>query len=276
MSYPVSRHEQEISVPANSRYTLPLGNADYIRFHTVPSGVMVKINGGSSGAFIQGETHQAEPGSGELREVSFENTTAGALAVRVIFGLGKIDVSGVATISGVLPLPTGAATEAKQDTQTTRLNLLATENTLAALLAAAATAAKQDTQITRLNLLSTEAKQDSIIGVLTSLIAIASTADLQAAGNASVASLAANTVETPDLESLGASADRTFTGCKRITVLNTDTGSEAVTLNFAGGTSRTLAAGRSATFVVTKPLATLASVRVRTTGSGSALVNTMT
>lgn len=211
MSYPVSRHEQEITVAANSRYTLPLGNADYIRFHTVPSGVMVRINGGTSGAFIQDETHQAEPGSGELREVSFENTTGGALAVRAIFGLGKIDVSGSATISGVLPLPSGASTDA-----------------------------------------------------------------LQTTGNATLAALAATTVETPDLVTLGASADQTFTGCKRVSVLNTNTGSEDVTINFAGGASRTLPAGRGASFVVTKPLATLASVRVRTTGSGSALVTTMT
>ena len=154
MSYPVSRHEQEISVPANSRYTLPLGNADYIRFHTVPTGVKVKINGGSDGDFLQGEKHQAQPGSGELREVSFENTTGGALTVRVIFGLGEMDVSGVATLTGAVPLPTGAATEAKQDTQITRLNLLGTEVTLAALLAAVATAAKQDAQTALLTTLA--------------------------------------------------------------------------------------------------------------------------
>ncbi len=45
-------------------------------------------------------------------------------------------------------LPSGAATEAKQDTAITRLDLLATE-------------AKQDTAITRLDLLATEAKQDA-------------------------------------------------------------------------------------------------------------------
>jgi len=63
-------------------------------------------------------------------------------------------------------LPTGASTEAKQDTQITRLNLLATESkqdTQITRLNLLATESKQDTQITRLNLLATESKQDTTI-----------------------------------------------------------------------------------------------------------------
>lgn len=274
MSYPVSRHEQEISVPANSRYTLPLGNADYIRFHTVPTGVKVKINGGSDGDFLQGEKHQAQPGSGELREVSFENTTGGALTVRVIFGLGEMDVSGVATLTGAVPLPTGAATEAKQDTQITRLNLLGTEVTLAALLAAVATAAKQDTQITRLNLLGTEAKQDTQItrlnllgteATLAALLAAVATAAKQDAQTALLTTLASAGTETPDVVSITGS--QAFANCREISVENT--GAANITITPAGGSARTVVPGKIRTWRTRGPFNKLVTVTVDATGSSA-------
>lgn len=246
MSYPISRHEQEISVAANSRYTLPLGNADYIRFHTVPAGVMVRLNGGSAGAFIQGETHQGEPGTGELREVSFENTTGGALSVRVIFGLGRIEVTGVATITGAVPLPSDAAQASKQD---------------------------------------------SIIGVLTSLVSIVSTATLQSAGNTilsaiqtalatanSYLSTLANSTaslsggRTPRVASLTAGATFSVIYARELSVLNTHS-SLNLTVRISGQTDFVLTPGRGVSWPLLDRRDSYAPIDIDCPASGSGTVS---
>ena len=80
---------------------------------------------------------------------------------------GTINTQLTAILAKIISAP---ASEAKQDTQITRLNLLSTEATLAAILAkiiaAPSTEAKQDTQITRLNLLSTEATLEAVRAAL--------------------------------------------------------------------------------------------------------------
>ncbi len=139
MSYPVSRREQVLSIPPLAPSTFPLGGVDFIYFHTVPDGVAVKLNGESESSFLQGETHQGEPGSAAIQSVTFINQTAGALAVRIVFGLGRMTVAGVATLSGAIPLPSGASTAALQTS----------------VGAAQATAAKQDIANTHLSTLAT-------------------------------------------------------------------------------------------------------------------------
>jgi hypothetical protein len=239
MSYPVSRREQVLSIPALSPSTFPLGGVDFIYFHTVPDGVAVKLNGESESSFLQGETHQGEPGSAAIQSVTFINQTAGALAVRIVFGLGKMTVAGVATLSGAIPLPSGASTAALQTTQTTRLNLLATEATLAA----SATAAKQDTQTTRLNLLATEA---------------------------TLAALTAANTDTAKIVNLGASSGFTYTGCKSFSLLNTGAGNVVITV---AGIAGNLPAGYGVDFPLSKPLNLLAPILVTTGAGGAALIS---
>lgn len=129
MNYPVSRREQVLSIPPLQPTTFPLGGVDFIYFHTVPDGVAVKLNGESESSFLQGETHQGEPGGAAIQSVTFINQTAGALAVRIVFGLGKMTVAGVATLSGAIPLPSGASTAALQTAGNASLTALTAANT---------------------------------------------------------------------------------------------------------------------------------------------------
>lgn len=129
MSYPVSRREQVLSIPPLAPATFPLGGVDFIYFHTVPDGVAVKLNGESESTFLQGETHQGEPGGAAIQSVTFINQTAGALTVRIVFGLGRMTVAGVATLSGAIPLPSGASTAALQTTGNATLAALTAANT---------------------------------------------------------------------------------------------------------------------------------------------------
>ena len=129
MSYPISRREQVLPIPALQTVTFPMGGADYIYFHTVPPGVSVKLNGESESSFLQGETHQGEPGGAAIQSITFVNNTGAPLSIRIVFGLGKMTVAGVATLSGAIPLPSGAATDARQDTGNTALVALVAANT---------------------------------------------------------------------------------------------------------------------------------------------------
>ena len=129
MSYPISRREQVLPIPALQTVTFPMGGADYIYFHTVPQGVSVKLNGESESSFLQGETHQGEPGGAAIQSITFVNNTAAPLSIRIVFGLGRMTVAGVATLSGAIPLPSGAATDARQDTGNASLASLTAANT---------------------------------------------------------------------------------------------------------------------------------------------------
>lgn len=214
-------HEKVVTLQAGERRDLEIGVADVLFFRVFPDGLTASINDLAPVALPEGLLQKGPPGAGIFRQLAVINPTAGPLTMRLLYGLGDITVAGAVALIGSVPLPTGAATGAKQDTGNASL-----------------------------------AAMDAKLGAIDDL--------------------AANTVETPDLVTLGASADETYAGLKRVTVLNTNTAAEDVTLNFAGGADRVLAPGQSASFPVTKPLATVAAVRVRTTAGGSALVSTMT
>lgn len=102
----------------------------------------------------------------------------------------------------------------------------------------------------------------------------ASTSALQTTGNASLAALAATTVETPFGATLGSSADVTYSSCKSVAVQNTGTTGN-VTITIAGNVLTLAPGAPPVAWSVTKPLAVLANVRVQTASGGSALVLTV-
>ena len=108
---------------------------------------------------------------------------------------GTINTQLTAILAKIISAP---ASEAKQDTQITRLNLLSTEATLAAILAkiiaAPSTEAKQDTQITRLNLLSTEATLEAVRAALVA----GSNAEVVSAQDAQVSTIAQTYIRAVD------------------------------------------------------------------------------
>ncbi len=160
-------------------------SGDYVYFASVPSAVSVVINDGAATTFIQGELHRPRREDQEIERVVFKNTSNAPQTVRVIYGLGDMSIAGVVSIAGAMPLPAGAATEAKQDAEIARLpaalvggKFSVTDPTALPLPAGASTAAKQDTGNTSL------ASIDTKVGKVIAGAAALSSAkiDLNAAG----------------------------------------------------------------------------------------------
>lgn len=234
MSYPVSRREQVLSIPPLQPATFPLGGVDFIYFHTVPDGVAVKLNGESESSFLQGETHQGEPGGAAIQSVTFINQTAGALTVRIVFGLGRMTVAGVATLSGAIPLPSGASTAALQ----TNGNAVLAQ-AVALLFSLDAYGSKSANQSTANNYLQ------------------------------SLAQITAASTETAKLVNLGATSGFTYTGCKSFSLINTGTGDVVITV---AGIAGNLPAGYGVDFPLSKPFTILAPITIATGVGGSALI----
>jgi hypothetical protein len=208
MSTPLVQNRELVIVPyGQSKVIYPA--SDYVQFQTLPTGLLVGVNGARPQLTQQASILQGAPGERQIATLIFENTTGGELTAIVVHGTGSMTVAGEAVLSGAVPLPTGA-----------------------------------------------------------------SSAALQTTGNASLASLAATTVETPFGANLGSAADVTYSACKSVAVQNTGaTGNVTVTI---GANVLTLAPGAApVSWAVSKPLATLANVRVQTASGGSALVLTV-
>ncbi|MEQ2008319.1 MAG: hypothetical protein ABMA26_16150 [Limisphaerales bacterium] len=231
----LTANPQNVTVAAGGQVPVDV-SADYVRFDTLPTGLLVSVNDGTPAALAQGIILQGEPGEFGLNKLRFVNTTGGALDAVITTGTGRMTVAGVATLSGSVPLPSGASTAALQTTGNT---------SLASILSGLAA-------------LATNALQTAANALLTT-----------------IAGLAATTVEVPELRTMGASEQLVFTGCRSIAILNTNTGAVNVTVTTPGG-ARTLAPGQSVGWAVTKHLATLSAVTVDTAASGSAQISTTT
>lgn len=251
MSYQSTSREKYLSLAAGAVEAVEIGLADWLLFTLLPAGIQVQINEQPYTTLAQGLLHFGPPGEGNFRSLRFRNTTGGPLDAHVLYGLGAVAFSGgQVSITGTLPLPSGAATAAKQDTQTTRLNLLATE-------------AKQDTQITRLNLLGTEV-------TLAALLAAVATAAKQDAQTALLTTLAANVAVTADVVTITGS--QAFANCRALSVTNT--GAANITVNNGAG-ARTIIPGDSVDWPCVGPFAKYGSITVDATGSSAVVVTTV-
>jgi len=103
--------------------------ADFYRLATFPSGLLLSLNGGPANALTEGFSQQGTPGSGEVRLLRIENPTAGTLAGVFTHGTGEMALPGVTTLSGTIPLPSGASSAALQTTGNATLAALAASNT---------------------------------------------------------------------------------------------------------------------------------------------------
>lgn len=202
---------------AKINFSIPAGQtqefevvADFYRLETFPTGLLVGLNGGPAIAQVEKFSQQGQPGQGEVRLLRIENPTGGTLTGAFLHGTGQMDLTGSTSISGTVPLPTGASTAANQTSQ---------------------------------------------IGVLTSLIAIAATADLQATGNTNTAAtntalatanshlsnLATQTTRTPRVVALSPSSSFTVTDARYVCVTNT--GTTNLTIQISGQADFTLPSG---------------------------------
>jgi hypothetical protein len=202
---------------AKINFSIPAGQtqefevlADFYRLETFPTGLLVGLNGGPAIAQVEKFSQQGVPGQGEVRLLRIENPTAGTLAGAFLHGTGQMDLTGSTSISGTVPLPTGAASATNQTIE---------------------------------------------IGVLTSLIAIAATADLQATGNtntgatntalatanAHLANLATSTTRTPRVVAVTPSSTFTITDARYVSITNT--GTTDLTIQISGQADFTLPSG---------------------------------
>ena len=134
MSYTPTRYEQVLTLAAGASTPLTL-HGDYLYFHTVPPALTVALNGQQPSSLMQGELHQGVPGAGQFRSVEFFNPSPFPATLRLIYGMGSMTVVGTPSDGGGMEaaaLPIGAATAARQDSQTTHLATLAASATEAA------------------------------------------------------------------------------------------------------------------------------------------------
>lgn len=231
MSAPIRQQVESFDL-ANGASRPFSGEFDFVHFELFPVGVTVELNETAPMVMKQGSVRQGVPGENQIRNLRVTNGSGSTATIKLVMGTGSLQIAGEAVIVGALPLPSGASTAALQTTG-----------------------------------------NNSLASILAGLAALATHA-LQTAGNAlltTIAGLAATTAEVPELIVLGASASQEFSGCRSISILNTNTGAVNVTVTTPGG-ARTLAPGQSVGWSVTKPLATLSSVTVATAASGSANV----
>lgn len=116
MSYLSTIHEKVLTLGAGARVDLEIGVADALFFRVFPDGLLASINDLAPVALPEGFLQKGPPGAGIYRALAVINPTAGPLAMRLLYGLGDITVAGAVALIGSVPLPTGAATGAKQDT----------------------------------------------------------------------------------------------------------------------------------------------------------------
>lgn len=124
----LSLNQIAFSIPAGQTQEFGLV-ADFYRLATFPSGLLISLNGGPANALTEGFSQQGTPGSGEVRLLRIENPTGGTLAGVFTHGTGEMALPGVTTLSGTIPLPSGASSAALQTTGNASLTALAAANT---------------------------------------------------------------------------------------------------------------------------------------------------
>lgn len=125
MSYSSTVHDKIVTLSAGERRDLEIGVADALFFRVFPDGLQAAINENAPVALPEGCLLKAPAGAGHYRNLSVINPTAGALTLRLFYGMGDIAVAGVVTLAGSIPLATGASTAALQTTGNTSLASLA-------------------------------------------------------------------------------------------------------------------------------------------------------
>lgn len=123
------------SIPAGQTQEFGLV-ADFYRLDIFPTGLLVGLNGGPAIVLSEGYSQQGVPGLGEVNLLRIENPTGGTLTGAFSHGTGQMNLPGVTTLSGTIPLPSGASTAALQ---TTGNSALAGIQTSAASLVAVVT-----------------------------------------------------------------------------------------------------------------------------------------
>lgn len=200
----------------------PKWSCDFLRFDTLPAGLQVGWNGSDPTPQVQGSQISGVAGENSIRDIVIVNKSGGALTGLLLYGLGEYRVEGVVTLTGSVPLATGAATEAKQDTGNT---------SLASILAGLAA-------------LATHALQTTANAILTT-------------SNAAVVSIdgktpAANVAVTPRVLDFNPSGDVDVTGARQIDILNTHA-TISVTITIAGQPNFTLGPGKGVGWPMLNP-----------------------
>jgi len=118
------------------------------KFYVIESdGILtIKTNYGTKNTFDQRQGENADRDA-LYERLEIYNETGAPITFRIFYGFGEFsdgraDIIGTVSITGTVPLPTGASTAAKQDTLLAAVATAAKQDTL---LAAVATAAKQAT-----------------------------------------------------------------------------------------------------------------------------------
>lgn len=285
----LSRQQSQFTLAAGTEKSISI-TADYVLLHEAPSPLEFALNGEEFTAAVQGSKHQSAPGQQGVRRLRFRNASGSAISVTVLFGLGLFDVIGPNSVSltGTVPLPTGAATAALQTTGNTSLasivTALASQATaalqtagnaiLANILTALgfqATAAKQDTGNTSLGSIDTKLTSQATAAKQDALLAAVATATKQDAQTALLTTLAGATTETPDVVTITGS--QAFANCREISIENT--GAANITATPAGGAARTITPGSIRTWRVSGPFNKLATITVDATGSSADVLTTV-
>lgn len=252
MSTPLTINPENVVIPAGGQRSVrPF--SDYVRFDTLPSGVLVSLNGGADVTLESGRILQGLPGAQQVESVRFTNPTGSELTVQITTGSGQMTVAGVAVISGAVPLPTGAATAALQTTGNT---------SLASILAAFSALATSAAQTTANNFLS----------AINTLLGSQATAALQTTGNGYLQTLANPQVRTPRVLAFNAGGDVDVTGARQIDIINTHA-SISVTIVIAGQPDYTLGPGKGVGWPMLNPMDTsYGNIRVTAPASATGTI----
>ena len=125
---PLIQIRETVIVPAGQSKVISPAS-DYVHFQTVPAGLLIGVNGGIAYAFQQGTILQGTPGERGVQTLLLNNTTGAELTALIVHGTGEMSVAGEVTLTGSIPLATGASTSALQTTGNASLATLAAANT---------------------------------------------------------------------------------------------------------------------------------------------------
>lgn len=249
----LSLNQIAFSIPAGQTQEFGLV-ADFYRLATFPSGLLVSLNGGPANALTEGFSQQGTPGSGEVRLLRIENPTAGTLAGVFTHGTGEMALPGVTTLSGTIPLPTGASSAALQTSGNTLLaQSVALDTTRNASLQNIVT--DLPTRASAANQAATNTKLDAIS------IFTASTDSNTSSINAGVVALTAAGTETARGTAI-TNATVAFNGKKSVGVSNRTASTGNVTVTFSDNSTLEILPGESAGWSVTDRLNTLSDLSV--------------
>lgn len=177
--------------------------ADFYRLETFPTGLEVALNGGPFIAQAEKFSQQGAPGADQVRLIQIRNTSGSTLAGAFQHGTGSMDLTGTTSITGTVPLATGAATAANQTSEI---------GVLTSLVSIASTAALQATGNTAL-----------------------------ATANGHLSNLASQGTRTARVVSVTPSSSLTITAARYVSVTNT--GTTDLTIQIAGQSDFTLPSG---------------------------------